>query len=137
MALLTIVLIAVLALTGWSMSVRRCGAPRRDAQFFLLASVVDDAPSAGNDARAELIEEKHHLELRATLPALTVGAAAAAGAIYIVLGDLQPTRIPELGMMTAELAVIALGSIAVAAICARRTARVVVRQSQIYRRSPH
>ena len=137
MALLTIVLIAVLALTGWSMSVRRCGAPRRDARFFLLASVVDEAPRAGSDPRAELIEEKHHLELRAAIPALAVGAASAGGAIYIVLGDLQPTRIPELSLMTAELAVIALASIAVAALCARRTARVVVQQSQIYRGSPH
>ncbi|MCH5642255.1 MULTISPECIES: hypothetical protein [unclassified Gordonia (in: high G+C Gram-positive bacteria)] len=130
MALLVIVTIALLALAGWSMSVRRAGAPRRDPQYFLLSALVNDGASSGTDWRAELIEEKHRLEWRAALPALVVGATATAGALYIVLGSLQPTEIPELRWITAELALVALASIVVAAGCIRHAASVAVRGSR-------
>ncbi|NMO02715.1 hypothetical protein HH308_15995 [Gordonia sp. TBRC 11910] len=123
---------AVVAVAAWLVSYRRSTAPRRDPEFFVAVSTLD-AGRQSTLAEAELIEEKHHLEARATWPAALVGAAAAIGALFIVLGNFYVTDTPDLWWFTIELVAIAMTSLAVAAWCTSRTARQAVRWSRLYR----
>lgn len=125
-------LLAVTTVSSWIVSYRRSTAPCRDPEFFVAVSTFD-AGKRPTLAEAELIDEKHHLEARATWPAAIVAAAAAISALFIVLGDFYVTDTPELRWFTVELVVIAVASTIVAAWCTSRTARQAVRQSRLYR----
>ncbi|MEP9392980.1 hypothetical protein ABLE94_12065 [Gordonia sp. VNK1] len=134
---LSLVVIAMVAVSAWVLSYRRSTQPRRNPDLFVALSQLNDrSGSSGPWRAAEVIDEKHHLETRAAWPSAVVGALSVGAAVLIVQDPSNMIAGAGLRWMTGELLVIALISAVWTGWCVHRAARLVVGQADLHRGLP-